>query len=178
LRDSTKQVTLSKRITISFCLALSIFLGVFLVQYSGAVHILLSNAATQVDFSSTENGIEAAYTKIQAAQQNGENTTALVEKLNVAIGLFLKAQEENSTNPSQASSDLVNATTIASQVLNSSSTLAQKGAVQKEREMTVATIESASILLVALFIYLYGEWIFEFFWFYQHKDFVVKLKDG
>jgi len=87
-----------------------------------------SAAASENDFSNTNSLITAAYIGMYSAEQKGGNVSSLVVQLNAALSLYYKAQQENFTEPNQASIDLNNATQLANNVSSESTQIGQAGA--------------------------------------------------
>jgi len=145
---------------------------IFASQYFIAART--SSAASQSDFSTASNAITSAFVATHSAEEKGGNVSLLVTKLNAAVGLVQKAQSENSSNPSQASADLQNATQLAEQVSSDSAGIGQSGASARSTQTDESIGASATIITVAILIYIFGGRIYRRAWLYLYKDFIVR----
>lgn len=115
-----------------------------------------SGAASSSDFVSANSGINSAFVATHSAEQSGGNVTGLVAKLDISLSLVQKAETENATNPSQATTELQNATQIANQVSTLAPAIAQAG-FQARQTLYVESIGGAvGILILGGLIYIYG----------------------
>lgn len=137
-----------------------------------------ASAASASDFSNANNTINTAFSSIYAAQRDGGNVTLLIAKLNTALALVGKAQVENASNPSQATSDLQNATQIANQVSFEAPQIASAGRSTVEFNEAVSISSAAAIIIIAALIYFYGGRIYHRTWFYLYKKYLVRPKNG
>ncbi len=134
----------------------------------------MANAASPSDFTSASNSIGAAYLAVSHAQQQGGNVSALVDSLNMALGLYTRAQAENSSSPSKATSDLQNATVIAQQVALAAPTVGQAGAAARQTQEYASVGAAAVIIAIAALLYVYGEKIYHRIWLRLYSGYVVK----
>lgn len=137
-----------------------------------------TNAASSSDFSSANSSINSAFSSIYTAQKDGGNVTLLIAKLNAAVALVEKAQVENASNPSQATSDLQNATQIANQVSSQAPQIASAGRSATQFNEAVSISSAAAIIIIAALIYFYGARIYHKTWFYLYKKYLVRPKNG
>jgi hypothetical protein len=136
-------------------------------------------AASSTDFSNANSALSSAYVATLSAQQKGGNISQLVSQLNVAISMYQKAQDENSTNPSGALSDLQNVIRMASNVTVQSSIISQAGASTVQLRDAVSVSSAVAVGIIAVLIYVFGGRIYRRLWFYLYKDYVVVgAKDG
>jgi hypothetical protein len=137
-----------------------------------------SAQTTQTNFQNANSAISAAYVQIYNIQHNGGNASIFAARLNVAIGLYNKAELENASNPSQAALDLENATQIANSVQSQASPVAQKFEAQKEQQNFFSIGASVAVVVATILIYFFGGRIYDWIWMYQRKDYVVRSKNG
>jgi hypothetical protein len=135
---------------------------------------MTSFAASQNDFSTTNNAITSAFVATHSAEVKGGNVSSLVIQLNAALYLMQKAQSENSTNPAQASTDLQNATQLAEQVSSDSSGIAQSGVSARSTQMDESIGASVAIIVIAILIYIFGGRIYRGAWLFVYRDYVVR----
>ncbi len=133
-----------------------------------------SNAASSSDFANANTAINSAFISTHNAEQSGGNVTALIAKLDTSLGLVQKAEAENATNPSQATADLLNATTIANQVLSQAPAVAQQGSSSREALYEESIGSAVAILVIAALIYIYGARIYHLSWFYLYRHHAVR----
>ena len=137
-----------------------------------------AQAATSAEFSSATNSIGSAFVAVHSAGQDGGNVSGLVTELNVALNLTQKAQAENATNPTQAATDLQNATTMAEGVSAASSSVAQAGSAARRVTMEISIGAASAIVVAAVLIYALGDRIFRKMWVYVYRNFVVRPASG
>ena len=101
----------------------------------------------------------------------------LVEKLNVAISLIQKAEAENATDPTAATADLSNATTIAQKVSLNSTSASASGSMARQLRLGASLGTVAAALGVAAFTYLRGDRFYRRLWLYVYRNHVVKKSD-
>ena len=130
--------------------------------YSSPVRTSLG--ASQSDFSVTNDAITSAFVTTRIAEAKGGNVSSLVTMLNEALALVQKAQSENSTNPSQASTDLQNATQLAEQVSSDSVGIAQSGSSANSTRTTESIGASVGIIVIAILVYIFGGRIYRRAW--------------
>jgi hypothetical protein len=149
-------------------IALVIVMGALLFQARPAT------AATSQDFSSASSSIASAFSAVKAAQHDGGNVSKLVSALNIALGLYMQAQAENSANPTKASTDLQNATLMAQQVSASAPSIGQAGASARQTQELVSIASAVGVLIVAALVYFYGEGIYRRIWLRVYSNHVVR----
>jgi hypothetical protein len=136
-----------------------------------------SHEATGSAFSSANYSVNSAFSSVYSAEQNGEDVSGLVERLNSAIFLIQRAGSENSTNPSAADTDLSNATSIAQEVSLAAASVSNNGSTARQLRLyeSIGTI-AATISLAAL-AYVRGDRIYRRLWLYVYRNHVVRKKD-
>lgn len=144
------------------------------IIFSSVVISSSSEAASPAQFSSTNSAIASAFVAAQSAEEKGGNVSGLVVILNEALGLVQNAESENATNPTQASTDLQNATTLAEMVSSEAVQIGQSGAAARMTRVMESIGASAVIVVVAVLIYIFGDRIYRRIWFYIYRDFIVK----
>jgi hypothetical protein len=135
-------------------------------------------AASANNFAGTNSAISDAFVATYNAQKNGGNVTTLINELNSAVSLVEKAQAENSTNPSQALSDLQNATQIANLVQSQSTSISRAGASALQLRNSESIGSAIAIAVVAALIYIYGGRIYRRAWLHAYRNHVVKPSNG
>jgi hypothetical protein len=135
-------------------------------------------AANQKDFLNANNLIISAYVDLHTAEQQGGNVSSLVVQLNAALSLYEKAQQENLTNPNQATIDLTNASQIASNVTTEYVQLGQASASVRIAQQTNAEVESTLVIIGAALVYVFGPIIYRRLWLYVYRDFLVKAQNN
>jgi hypothetical protein len=133
-----------------------------------------SSAASSSNFSSANSAINSAFAATQNAQQDGGNVSSLVTKLDSAVLLVQKAHSENSTNPSQATLDLQNATSIANLVSSLAIPIAQAGSSATELQYSESIGVAIAIVIIAVLIYIYGGRVYHQIWYRLYKTYVVR----
>jgi hypothetical protein len=124
----------------------------------------VASAATSSEFSAASSAIASSYTAVLNAQEKGGNVSGLVAQLQESVDLVQKATAENSANPTLASADLSNATSIAQMVSNEAPAAGLAGAEAKQVLLYTSVGSAAAIILVALLVYRYGDRIFRRAW--------------
>ena len=135
-------------------------------------------AITQTQVSSTNSGIQSAFTSAHAAEKSGGNVSSLDAKLNDAIRLVQKAEAENTTDPAQAAADLQNATAIAQSVIADSPSVAQTGSAARQTAELTSVSAAFAIVVVAALTYIFGGRIYRRAWLRLHRDYVVRPANG
>ena len=133
-----------------------------------------ASSAQPADFGSTSAAIASAYATLASAAREGGNVTALVSRLNVALGLYSRAEAENQSEPLVASQDLMEATAIAQNVSQSAPGVGQAGSAARQLQEELSVGSAAAILAVAAVLYAYGEKIYHRLWLSLYSGFVVK----
>ncbi|MDH2901953.1 MAG: hypothetical protein PXY39_13375 [archaeon] len=137
-----------------------------------------SSAASSSDFNAANTAIQSAYTSVYHSEvQNHADVSNLVNQLNNATQYVNKAYAENSTNPAQATSDLLTAESIAQNVSNQVPSVSSAGinvhALQTFESIGVAvTVVSSAGLIYIFSDTLYREW-----WVRTYRSYIVKLKN-
>jgi hypothetical protein len=134
---------------------------------------IYASAASTSDFSSANSTINSAYTATLTAEQKGGNVSQLVTQLNIAISLFQKATQENSTNPSGAISDLQNATRLAQGVIGDASVVSAAGSASVQSRDALSISSAVAIGIIAVLIYIFGGRIYRRLWYLLYKDYLV-----
>ncbi len=129
-----------------------------------------SSQTSQASFQTANNAIISAYSQVRTIAHDGGNATIFVARLNLAINLYNKAQSENVSNPSQALSDLQNATQIANSVQNEATPIAQKLEAQTQNQNYVEIGGSVAVVIAATLAYFYGGALYDWIWLYQRRD--------
>jgi len=137
-----------------------------------------ARAATNGEFNTATNAIESAFVAVHNAGQNGGNVSELVTELNTALNLLQKAQAENATNPTQAATDLQNATSMAEGVSAASASVAQAGNAARRVTMATSIGGASAIVIAAVLIYIFGDRIFRRLWLFVYRNFVVRPPIG
>jgi predicted PurR-regulated permease PerM len=145
-----------------------------LILFSISLGSIRSNGASSSDFAVANSTINSAFNAIQNAEQNGGNVTTLIVKLDISLNLVQKAQSENSTNPTQATMDLQNATQIANQVLGKAPAIARQGSSAKQTMVDESIGSAVTILILAGLVYVYGARIYHLTWFYLYRNHSVR----
>ncbi len=133
-----------------------------------------SVAATPSDFSNATKAISSAFSATYDAEEKGGNVSSLVSTLNQALALVQKAQSENTSNPSQASTDLENAAQLADSVSSQSVAIGQSGASAKSTVVMESVGSSVAIIVIALLVYIFGGQIYRKIWFRLYRSFIVR----
>ena len=133
-----------------------------------------ASSASPSDFTAASGSIGAAYLAVSQAQQSGGNVTGLVASLNVALGLYTRAQAENRSDPARASSDLQNATLIAQTIEQDAPVIGQAGAAARQTQEYVSAAAAAAIVAVAGLLYFFGERIYHRLWLRLYSGYTVK----
>ena len=131
-------------------------------------------AAAPPVFVGASNSIGTAFIAVDHAQQLGGNVTGLVASLNVALGLYMRAQAENSSDPSRAAADLQNATTIAQEVSLEAPAIGTDGSAARQAQEEVSIGAAVAIIAIGVLLYLYGERIYHRLWLRLYSGYVVK----
>ena len=100
--------------------------------------------------------------------------TSLVVELNAALALVQKSSSENSSDPSQAASDLNSALAIAQGVQASAATVAQQGMAARQFQFELSLGSAVVIIAIALALYVYGDRIYYRLWIRMYGDHMVK----
>jgi hypothetical protein len=153
-------------------------IGLLLLIVLSLSSFCFANAAFANDFTVTSAAINAAFVATYDAQKNGGNVTVLINELNAAVALVDKALTENSTNPSQALSDLQNASRIANLVSTQSASTSRDGASALEIRNSESIGSAVAIAAIAALIYIYGGRIYRRVWLYVYRNHVVKPTNG
>ena len=132
------------------------------------------SAAGQASFDGANSAVQSAFVAVQTAGKDGGNITSLVAQLNGALALVQQANEENSTNPLQASADLQSALTVAQQVEAAAATVAQQGSSARQLQLELSAGSAVVIVGIAAALYVYGDRIYRRVWLRVYRGHVVK----
>jgi len=133
-----------------------------------------SHEATGGQLATADNSVNRAFSAVYYAEQNGGDVSALVEKLNVAMSLIQKAVAENATDPSAATTDLSNATTIAQTVSLNSTFVSASGSMARQLRLAQSLDTVITTLAIAALAYLRGDRVYRRLWLYVYRNHVVK----
>jgi predicted PurR-regulated permease PerM len=136
-----------------------------------------SHEATGGQFSTANNAVNSGFSSVYYAEQNGGDVSALVEKLNDAVFLIQKARAENASDPSAATADLLNASTIAQMVSLNSTSVSAGGSMARQLRLAQSLGTVVATLAIATFAYLRGERVYRRLWLYVYRNHVVKKSD-
>jgi hypothetical protein len=133
-----------------------------------------SRAATPSQFASANSAIANAFAATASAKENGGNVSGLVASTNLALNFTEQAQAVNSSNPSEATVFLQNATRIAQQVASEAASVQSSGAAAKQITTDESIGGAIATVVIAVLIYIYGGRIYRTFWFFIYRNHVVK----
>lgn len=135
-----------------------------------------ASAASSTDFTNANAAISSAYASVYAAQTaNHADVSNLAGQLNAATQLVNKAYQENSTDPTQATTDLQNAVTIAQQVSREVAGVSATGIKLHDLESTESLGVAITIVAVAGLIYAASDAVYRNWWVRTHGDYLVRL---
>jgi hypothetical protein len=152
-----------------------LFLTLLLSQSLGSP-IRFATAASSSEFSNANDFINSAFLAVQTAEGRGGNVSSLVDKLNLALALFQKASSENSTDPTQASTDLNSTVQLAQQVASAADKTAAAGASERSNQKVDIFVSIALTLIILSLITAFGDRMYDRIWFYRRKDFLVRTQ--
>jgi hypothetical protein len=135
-----------------------------------------SQQTVALDLSTTNDSINKAFFSVHQAELNGADVSQLVEKLNVAIILFQKAQAENATYPSGAITDLENATSIAHEVGQEAAAISNYPPAGQLRWYESVYIVLATLAVSAL-VYLNGDRVYRRLWLLVYRRHLVRKRN-
>ncbi len=133
-----------------------------------------THAASQTDYSNAMQQIGSAFSATYTADMQGGNVTSLVSQLNGALQLVSKAASENSTQPTQASTDLQQAVTIAKSVQAAAGGVGQTGAAARQTQLYISVGSAAVIIAIASLVYVFGDRIYRRLWLRVYGNYEVK----
>ena len=133
-----------------------------------------TSAADQASFNGASSAVQNAFVAVQTAGNDGGNITALVTQLNGALALLQNANTENASNPSQASTDLQSAVSIAQGVQASSASVAQQGISARQFQLGLSIGSAIVIVGLAAALYLYGDRVYRRLWLWMFRGQIVK----
>ncbi len=136
-----------------------------------------SHDAAGGQLETANNSVNDAFSSVYYAEQNGGDVTTLVEKLNTAVSLIQKATAENATDPTSATADLSNATTIAQMVSLNSTLVSTNGSMARQLRLYGALGTVAATLGIAALVYLRGDRAYRRLWLYVYRNHVVENND-
>jgi hypothetical protein len=150
---------------------------VALIFVSFLLPFTYASAASSTDFATANGAIQSAYASVYHAEvQDHADVSNLVNQLNNASQFVNKAYAENSTNPNQASSDLLTAESIAQSVSSQVQTVSSAGITTHELQTYESIGAAVSILSAAALIYIFSEMIYRRWWVRAFGNYIVKLK--
>lgn len=155
---------------------LCLLLALVVVSLCGRADGAAPLAPTQISGANT--AIESAFASVYAAEKSGGNVTSLDAQLNEAIQLVQQAQVANATDPSQAGSDIQNATSIAQSVVVESASVARSGSSARQTTEVTSLGAAAAIVLVAAMTYAFGGRIYRKAWLRVYRDYEVRPANG
>jgi hypothetical protein len=156
------------RATSAHLASLALVLALLASQPAGAT------AASQSEFSSASGSIASAFLAVSSAQQSGGNVTALVAQLNLALKLYMQADSENQSQPSQASADLRNATIIAEKVGTNAPAVGQAGASARQLQTYLSAGAAVAVVAMAALVYVFGDRVYRRLWLRVYSGHLVK----
>lgn len=137
-----------------------------------------ASAASSSDFAAANTAIENAYTSAYHAQvQNRADVSGLINQLNNATQFVNKAYAENSTNPAQATSDLLTAESIAQKVSNETASVSNAGIKVHELQTYESIGVAVTVVSTAGLIYVFSDSLYEKWWMRTYRTYIVKLKN-
>ena len=142
---------------------------VVLVLASASVPAAKAQTATQV-----QSQIGQAFAAVQSAEQAGGNVTALVAKLNSAIGLVQEANSVSASDPARAASLLAQASTLAQEVTNAAPSAAAAGRASVAAGQLDLVIETVVLAALAAAAYVCVPRLFWGLWLRTRRDWRVK----
>ncbi|HEV2139144.1 MAG TPA: hypothetical protein VGR53_09910 [Nitrososphaerales archaeon] len=144
----------------------------------GASLLLLSILPTYMASAQSSSSVRAqigqAYSAVQSAEQNGGNASSLIVKLNTAISLVQQADGVNGTNPSRAQALYAQAATLASQVVQDSSSVAAAGRASVIAAQLALITETVVLGGLAVITYVFTPRVFWALWLSAHRTQKVK----
>jgi hypothetical protein len=138
---------------------------------------ITSHEATGGQLATANGSVNSAFSSVYYADQNGGDVSALIEKLNIAVSLIQKAVAENATDPSRATADLSNATSIAQEISLNSTSVSASGSVARQLRLAASLGTVVAALGVAILTYLWGDRVYRRLWLYVYRNHVVKKSD-
>ncbi len=136
-----------------------------------------SAAAYPLEISSANAALASAFISVHNAELRGANVTSLVSQLNSVVGLIQTAASLNSTNPSQATKDLENATQIAQRITSESVAAGRAGAFENNIRVSESVVSVVAIVVASAVVYIFGGRVYRRLWFLIYKNYVVKPAD-
>jgi predicted PurR-regulated permease PerM len=136
-----------------------------------------SREATGGQLATANNSVNSAFSSVYYAEQNGGDVSVLVENLNIAVSLIQKAVAENATDPSAATADLSNATSIAQMVSLNSTFVSTSGSMARQLRLVASLGTVVATLAIAALVYLRGDRVYRRLWLYVYRNHVVKKSD-
>jgi hypothetical protein len=133
-----------------------------------------SHEANEEQFANANKAVNSAFSSVYNAEQNGGDVSALVERLNVAVFLIQKAGAENATDPTAATTDLSNATSIAQLVSLTSATVSSSGSTARQIRLYESLGAVGATFGIAALTYLKGDRIYRRLWLYVYRNHVVR----
>ncbi|MDE1854265.1 MAG: hypothetical protein KGI38_11050 [Thaumarchaeota archaeon] len=149
-------------------------LAVLAVTALVVLAVAVAPSAHAQDSTQVRAQIGQAYAALLKAEQSGGNVTALTAQLNSAISLLHQADLVNGTDPSRAQSLYSQASSLASQVIQSAPGVASAGAASIATQQLDLGLETAVLAALAIVVYVYAPRVFWRFWLRTHRDWRVR----
>jgi len=136
--------------------------------------ILPASTVSAQSSSSVKAQISQAYSSVLSAEREGGNVSSLVAALNIAISLTQQADSINSTNPSEAQAFYAQASSLASEVLHDSPSVAAAGRASVGATQLALVVETVALVGLAIVIYRFAPRLFWTLWLRAHRTWRVK----
>jgi hypothetical protein len=136
-----------------------------------------ASAASQSDFNFANASIQNAYTSVYNAQVHDHaDVSSLVNQLNNASQFLSKAYAENSTNPAQATSDLLTAVSIAQNVNSQVASVSSTGMKVQQLQTYESIGAAVTVVSSAGLIYVFSDVVYRKWWTRTYRNYIVRLK--
>jgi hypothetical protein len=154
-----------------------IILATFIVILSYTASFQSASAASSNQFAAANNAIQNAYALVYHSEvQDHADVTNLINQLNNATQFVNKAYAENSTNPTQATNDLLSAENIALRVGNQTAAASSTG-IRVHQLQTVESIGVAiTVVATAGLIYAFSDSIYRKWWIRNYGTYIVRIQ--
>jgi hypothetical protein len=155
--------------------ASTVIVALIFVSISGSYQG--SSAASSSQFAAANTAIQSAYTSVyQSEVKDHANVANLVTQLNNATQFVNKAYSENSTDPTQATTDLATAQSIAQKVSNETAAASSSGI----RAHQLQTFESVGVAFTVIssagLIYILSDSLYRRWWIKAYGTYIVRMK--
>jgi hypothetical protein len=136
-----------------------------------------ASAASSSDFATANTAIQNAYTSVYHSEvQDHGDVSNLVNQLNNATQYVNKAYAENSTNPTQATNDLLTAESIAQKVSNETAAVSSTGIKVHELQTYESVGVAITVISTAGLIYVFSDSLYRKWWTRSYSNHIVKLR--